>query len=69
MFEKGDVVMITGTDSVFSNLLGAFGIVKETSNFKTLVLFNARIRGKGSMAHTVLNTELVKVGESDFNFD
>ena len=53
MFKKGDVVMITGTDSVFSNLLGAFGIVKETSNFKTLVLFNARIRGKGSMAHTV----------------
>lgn len=69
MFKKGDVVMVIGTDSVFSNLLGAFGIVKEVGDFKTLVLFNARLRGKGSMAHTVLNTELVKVGESDFKFD
>ena len=40
MFKKGDVVMITGTDSVFSNLLGAFGIVKETSNFKQTSLFH-----------------------------
>ena len=28
MFKKGDVVMVNGTDSVFSDLLGAFGVVE-----------------------------------------
>lgn len=69
MFKKGDIVMVIGTDSVFDNLLGGFGVVTKTSDFKTMVLFNATLRGKGSMSHTVLNTELVKIGESDFNFD
>lgn len=34
-----------------------------------MVLFKASVCGKGSLSHTVLNTELVKIGESNFKFD
>lgn len=69
MFKKGDVVMVTGANSVFSDLLGAFGVVEYSCDYKSMVLFKAKVKGLGSMAHTVLNKELIKIGESDFNFD
>ncbi|MGL4573010.1 MAG: hypothetical protein ACRCVJ_18365 [Clostridium sp.] len=69
MFKKGDIVMITGTVSVFSDLLGAFGVVKYSLEYKSMVLFKAKVKELGSMAHTVLNTELIKIGESDYDFN
>lgn len=69
MFKKGDVVMVIGTKSAFNSLAGAFGIVKNVDEYKCMVLFKASVCGKGSLSHTVLNTELVKIGESNFKFD
>lgn len=69
MFKKGDVVMVTETNSVFDDWLGAFGVVEYSCGYKSMVLFKARVKEKGSISHTVLNTELIKIGESDFNFN
>ena len=63
MFKKGDVVVVVGTYSTFDDLLGAFGVVKEVGDVKSLVIFYVSVKGKGGMAHTVLNEELIKIGE------
>lgn len=68
-FNKNDVVMIIGTDSVPSQYLGTFGIVTGIYGDRCMVLCNAPIRSTGSMSHTVLKTELQKIGQSDFNFN
>lgn len=64
--EKGDVVMVINTDSLFTDLLGSFGVVtrhyEHTS--KVAVLFSVGVGGRGSMTHTAVPSDLKVVGKA-----
>jgi hypothetical protein len=58
------IVMVTGTDSVFTDFLGRFGIVTEYAySDKWMVKFQEGLRGRGSLSYTVLASELKVIGE------
>jgi hypothetical protein len=61
----GDIVVVVGTKSVPLSLLGCYGIVTSSDDYKVMVKFKASVMGLGSLSHTALVTDLEKVGETN----
>lgn len=61
----GDIVVVVGSNSIPDYFFGRYGRIESViSNYKVFVEFNQRVGNVGSLAHSALTSDLIKVGES-----
>lgn len=64
LIKKGDIVIITGTESMPTAFLGRYGKVTDSdSDFKVVVEIQVGLNGHGALSHTAFRKDLEKVGE------
>lgn len=61
---EGKVVKIIGSNSIFTQFLGRYGVIKEYAyGYKWVVEFNATTKNTGKMIHTVKEIDFEIVGQ------
>ena len=63
----GDIVVIVGSESIPDKFLGMYGRITDGDDYKVVVELIQRTKWKGSLSHTAKISDLVKVGEANFN--
>lgn len=62
----GDVVLVIDTKSLPLSFLGSYGVITDISDYKVMVEFKGAVKKMGSLAHTAYESDLKKVGETNF---
>lgn len=64
-FKIGQIVYVKDDRSCFSDLLGSIGVIADVYDSKCMVLFKFGTNSLGSLKHSILKEDLIKITLND----